>query len=114
MAMRRSYEALRSGRLVMLDAENASVLTYARVADDGAIMVVSLNMSPAPQTITVDLASAAPAAASLTTLLSSPAAMADVAAGAPLVLPPYAAWVAAVHSPQSAASRRALPRAMRG
>jgi alpha-glucosidase len=107
ISMRRNYDALRSGRLVMLDTENRSVLTYARVADDGAIMVVSLNMSPTPQTITVDLTSAALAGSSLATLLSSPGSIADAAVGAPVTLPAYAAWVAAVCTPVRAAARGA-------
>ena len=108
IAMRRNYDALRSGRLVMLDADNDSVLTYARVADDGAIMVVSLNMSATPQTISVDLASADLAGSSLATLLSSPEAIADAAVGAPVTLPPYTAWVAAVRTPPRATGRGAV------
>jgi alpha-glucosidase len=96
ISMRRSYSALRNGRMVMLDPDNASVLTYARVADDGTVMVVSLNMSPAPQTITVDLQAVGLSGVSLATLLSSPVALACVNCGAPVTLPPYAAWVAAV------------------
>ena len=46
---RRSFTSLRSGRLVMLDTENALVLTYARVSVDGNAMVVSLNMSATPK-----------------------------------------------------------------
>jgi alpha-glucosidase len=98
ISMRRSYAALRSGRLVMLDRDNKSVLTYARVAADGAIMVVSLNMSAAPQRISVNLAAAGLPGASLATLLSSPGVIADADCGAAIDLPPYAAWVAAVRA----------------
>ena len=105
IGMRRNYEALRSGRLVMLDADNRSVLTYARAADDGAIMVVSLNMSAVPQTICVDLASAGLAGSSLVTLLSSPSAVAAATVASPVTLPAYGAWVAAVRTPPAAAAR---------
>ena len=98
ISMRRSYAMLRSGRLVMLDRDNRSVLTYARVSADGAIMVVSLNMSATPQTITVNLAAAGLAGASLATLLSSPGVIADADCDAAISLPPYAAWVAAVRA----------------
>src|SRR5256885_10158809 len=54
IALRRNYSALRSGRTVMLDQTNASVLTYARVAAHGGTIIVSLNMSPRPQNITLD------------------------------------------------------------
>jgi alpha-glucosidase len=98
IAMRRSYAALRSGRLIMLGADNASVLSYARVAADGDAMLVALNMSAAPRRIEVDLAAAGVECRRLVTLLSSPAGIPDVHAGAALTLPPYAAWVAAVRA----------------
>jgi alpha-glucosidase len=98
IAMRRSYAALRSGRLIMLDADNASVLSYARMAADGDAMLVALNMSAAPRRIEVDLAAAGVECRRLVTLLSSPAGIPDVHAGAALTLPPYAAWVAAVRA----------------
>ncbi|HYM27649.1 MAG TPA: alpha-amylase family glycosyl hydrolase [Steroidobacteraceae bacterium] len=97
IAMRRSYAALRSGVMVMLEPDSPSVLSYARVAADGAAMVVALNMSAAPQTLTVDLAAAGVACRSLATLLSSPPGIASIEAGGSVTLPPYAAWVAAVH-----------------
>ena len=98
IAMRRSYAALRSGLMVMLDPDNPSVLSYARVAEDGAAMVVALNMSATPQTLTVDLAAAGVACRHFATLLSSPPGITSVAAGGSVTLPPYAAWVAAVHT----------------
>jgi len=98
IAMRRSYAALRSGRMVMLDADSAHVLCYARVAADGDAMLVALNMSAAERRLEVDLAAAGLRGRHLATLLSSPAGMADADAGATLTLPPYAAWVAAVRA----------------
>ena len=97
IAMRRNYAALRSGAMVMLDPDNPSVLSYARVAEDGAAMIVALNMSAAPQTLSVDLAAAGVACRRCATLLSSPSGIASVKAGGSVTLPPYAAWVAAVH-----------------
>jgi alpha-glucosidase len=102
IAMRSSYAALRSGRMVMLDADNADVLSYARVAPDGNSFVVSLNMSARPQSVRLDLATAGLAGSRVRTLLSSPGDIADSDAGAPLSLPPYAAWVAAVRVPRAA------------
>ena len=96
IALRRSNGALRNGRTVMLDPTNASVLSYARVAADGSAVVVSLNMSPAPQTVSLGLAAAGIRGAHLKTLLASPAPLPDAAAGGSVALQPYAAWVAAV------------------
>jgi alpha-glucosidase len=94
IALRRSKAALRSGRTVMLDRTNPSVLTYARVASDGQAILVSLNMSPKTQTFAPGLAAAGIRGSRLRTLLSSPGQLPDAAAAAPITLQAYAAWVA--------------------
>ena len=100
IALRRNYSALRSGRTVMLDQTNASVLTYARVAAHGGTIIVSLNMSPRPQTITLDAPAAGLSGMRYRTLLSSPGAIAAAAASQPIALPAFGAWVAALDSRQ--------------
>jgi alpha-glucosidase len=98
IALRRSNRALRSGRTVMLDRTNANVLSYARVGDDGETVVVSLNMSPQPQKVSLGLAAAGVRGSHLETLLSSPEPLPDGAsASSPQTLPAYAAWVAELH-----------------
>jgi alpha-glucosidase len=95
IALRRSNRALRGGRMVMLDPGNASVLSYARVSDAGETVIVSLNMSPRPQSVSLGLAQAGLHGAYLRMLLSSPRATADAApADRPVTLPPYATWAA--------------------
>ena len=94
IALRRSAAALRSGRTVMLDADNKDVLTYVRVAPSGEAVLVSLNMTARAQRVSPRLAAAGVSGARLHTLLSSPAALPDAAANAPISLPPFAAWVA--------------------
>jgi alpha-glucosidase len=96
IALRRSNPALRDGRTVMLDVTNASVLSYARVAPDGAVVVVSLNMSPTPQTFSLGLAAAGIHGSHFKTELASPAAPPQTSATGSITLQPYAAWVAAV------------------
>ena len=96
IALRRSNSALRGGRTVMLDQTNVSVLTYARVAARGETILVSLNMSPQPQTITLKAQAAGLAGTRCRTLLSSPGAIADASASQPIVLPAFGAWVAAL------------------
>jgi hypothetical protein len=80
--------------MVMLDPTNASVLSYARVGDDGGAVVVSLNMSAQPQQVSLGLAQAGLPGSRLRALLSSVRSMADARADQPVNLPPYAAWVA--------------------
>jgi len=96
IALRRNYSALRSGRTVMLDETNASVLTYARVAAHGGTVIVSLNMSPRPQSITLDAPAAGLSGTHYRTLLSSPEAIIAAAASQPIALPAFGAWVAAL------------------
>jgi alpha-glucosidase len=112
IAMRSSYAALRNGRLVMLDRNNASVLTYARVSADGNVMLVSLNMSAATQTISLDLAAAGIAGRRIISLLSSPQEIPDVEVGVALTLPPYAAWLGVVLAQRARrhAQRRTMTR----
>jgi hypothetical protein len=91
--------------MVMLDSTNASVLSYARVGDDGGAIVVSLNMSAQPQQVSLGLAPAGVRGSKLRTLLSSPHAMADARADQPVDLPPYGAWIAEL-SGSASPSRR--------
>ncbi|HVH84208.1 MAG TPA: alpha-amylase family glycosyl hydrolase, partial [Steroidobacteraceae bacterium] len=97
IALRRSSAALRDGRTVMLDRANPHMLTYARVAPDGAAIVVSLNLSAQPQTVRLGLAAAGARGSRLKTLLASPAPIADTTTARPVTLAPFAAWVAAVN-----------------
>jgi len=95
IALRRSNAALRGGRTVMLDTGNREVLSYARVTAGEAVLV-SLNMTARAQSVAPALAASGVHGTKLHTLLSSPAALPDVAANARIRLPPFAAWVAAL------------------
>jgi alpha-glucosidase len=93
--LRRTRPALAAGRMVMLDVQNANVLSFARVAMGGKAILVALNMSATPQTISLDVKSAGVRQATLTTLMTSPVSMAKPASASAITLPPYAAWVGA-------------------
>jgi alpha-glucosidase len=97
IALRRDNPALREGRTVLLDKDNPSVLAYARIAADGQAVVVALNMSARPQTLSLALKDSGVAGSQLKTLLASPVAMPGAAATQALSLAPYAAWVATLH-----------------
>jgi alpha-glucosidase len=98
IALRRSNPALRSGPTVMLDPNNATVLTYARVTDAGRTVLVSLNMSAQSQTVTPDLQAQKIKirGSRFRTLLSSPGDIPSIDVHAPIRLPPFGAWVAEV------------------
>jgi len=97
IALRRTSPALRDGRTVMLERSNTHVLTYARIAPGGETLLVALNMSGEPQTISLRLAAAGVHGTQLKTLLESQGPVAATAVDRPLTLPPFAAWVAAVN-----------------
>jgi alpha-glucosidase len=94
IALRRTSPALRDGRTVLLEASDANVLSYARVAG-GSVVVVALNLSATPRIFAPDLAAAGVSATRLHTLLSSPAGMSASGVAPTITLAPYAAWVAA-------------------
>jgi hypothetical protein len=75
----------------MLDVQNTKVLSYERVSKDGQTVLVALNMSGEPQTVSLDTKSAKP----LKTLMASPAGMARPKAVTAITLPPFGAWVGA-------------------
>jgi alpha-glucosidase len=95
--MRRDLPALHDGGEVMLDTTNANVLTYLRTAPDGSKpVVVALNMSDEPQTISLDLAAAGIKGTRLRMIRT------DEVSGLPTVdpksiaLPAFSSWVATV------------------
>jgi alpha-glucosidase len=97
IAMRRTSPALRDGSVIMLDPQNASVLSYARVGTDGKAILVSLNMSPTAAAVSLDLKAAGVTGSRLETLMASPGPMASRAAADRITLPPFAAWVVLIH-----------------
>jgi alpha-glucosidase len=97
ITMRRDLPALHDGGVVMLDPTNANVLTYARTAPDGSKpVVVALNMSDEPQTISIDLAAAGLKGTRLHTIRSSEAMGAPMVDPKSIALPAFSAWVATV------------------
>jgi len=89
--LRRTNPALVSGAMQMLDVQNTKVLSYARVAKGGQKVLVALNMSDTPQTVSLDTKGTKP----LKTLMASPAGMTAPKSAAAVTLPPFGAWVGA-------------------
>ena len=94
--MRKTNPALRDGAEVMINVDSDSVLSYVRQSVAGsAPVVVALNTTAQPQTITLTPATAGVTGTKVKTLLSSePSLMATK--GLTVTLPPYASWVASV------------------
>jgi alpha-glucosidase len=90
--LRRVKPALAHGHLVMLDKDNPNVLIYARVAPDGAAVLVCLNMSASVQTVAPQL-KATRVHAAWQSLVSNQAAESPSAAGPQVTLAPYGTWI---------------------
>ncbi len=97
IAMRRSNPALHNGGVVMLDINNPNVLSYLRSAPAGQpSVVVSLNMTAEPQTISLDLKQAGASGEHVKTLIASDTSLDSETSAKSLTLPAYASWVASV------------------
>ena len=97
IAMRRSNPALHNGGVVMLDINNPNVLSYLRSAPAGQpSVVVSLNMTAEPQTISLDLKQAGASGEHVKTLIASDTSLDSATSAKSLTLPAYASWVASV------------------
>jgi alpha-glucosidase len=96
MALRRSNSALRQGRMIMLDRTNPSVLSYVRAARSGAGVLVVLNLTAQPQSISLDLAGAGVAGHAVATLLTDAPSLQAASSVNDVTVPPYATWIASV------------------
>jgi alpha-glucosidase len=94
IALRRTNQALRDGRVVMLDQHNPDVLSYARVDGRGGSVLVALNMSDKAQTVSLDLVGQGIASSVVTTLLASPDSLSQLRSARAVQLSPYGVWVA--------------------
>ena len=97
IALRRSNPALHNGGMVMLDKDNADVLSYVRTAPKGSpAVIVAMNMSAEPKTVKLDLTDAGITVKSVRTLAASGASRMKATSLTSVALPPFCAWVASV------------------
>ena len=97
MALRRTNPALHNGGFVMLDQNNSSVLSYMRTAPAGAHpVIISMNMTASPQTVSLDLKSAGVSTGTVKTLLASDPSLLTTTSTTALTLPPFSAWIASI------------------
>ena len=97
IALRSSNPAFRYGGMVMVDKDNPNVLSFIRTAPSGSEPVlVMINMSPLPQTSTIDLSGTELRAGKVHTLLSTEQVPNNASLGS-LQLPPYGVWIGTIH-----------------
>jgi alpha-glucosidase len=97
IALRRTNSALHDGDMVMLDKDNADVLSFVRTAPKGSSpVIVAMNMSARPKTVKINLSGTGITARSTRTLAASDASLMKVTSPTAVVLPPFAVWVASI------------------
>jgi alpha-glucosidase len=99
LALRHRNAALRDGRYIALNEGDVNVLSYLR-AYKGSGVLVALNMSAAPQTVTFDLAPHGFGSTSADTLLSVPGPSASKADLRTIALAPFGVYIGEVHGPR--------------
>jgi alpha-glucosidase len=95
IALRKTNPALHDGSMAMLDTSNPSVLSYVRVKG-GSAVVVALNCTGQPQTISLDVSAAGVEGKSVKTLLTDDADLNTARSLQSVTLAPYASWIASV------------------
>ena len=96
IALRTSNPAFRYGGMVMVDEDNPNVLSFIRTAPSGSEPVlVMMNMSPLPQTSTIDLSGTEVRAGKVHTLLSTAGVPNNASLGS-MQLPPYGVWIGTI------------------
>jgi alpha-glucosidase len=88
--LRRTNPALHSGDMTMLDTANTSVLSYERKATSGASVVVAMNFTAQPQTLSLDVPGTVKTLATDDPSLDSATSLQNV------TLAPYASWIVSV------------------
>jgi alpha-glucosidase len=95
--MRATNPALREGPLTMLDRTNPNVLSYVRKGSAGSpSVVVALNFTAQPQTISLNLAGTGVTGNNVKTLLTDDASLRSTTSLTGITLPPFASWIASV------------------
>ncbi|MBV8672684.1 MAG: alpha-glucosidase [Acidobacteriaceae bacterium] len=95
--MRANNPALREGALTMLDPTNPNVLSYLRKGSAGSPSVlVSLNFTAQPQTVSLDLAGTGVTGNNVKTLLTDSPSLQSTTSLNHIELPPFASWIASV------------------
>ena len=96
IALRRDLPALHSGTMTMLDTSNPDVLSYVRSTGSGPAVVVAMNCTAEPKTITIDLSGSGVTGTIVKTLAADDASLKSTSTLTNITLPAYASWVASV------------------
>jgi alpha-glucosidase len=99
IAMRMTDPTLRDGEQIMIDESNPSVLSYVRAGVDGhPAVVVAMNFTAQPQTVSLDVKHANVTGTAVTTLLTDASSLQGTTSLQNITLPPYASWIGQIGS----------------
>jgi alpha-glucosidase len=96
IALRRNNPALRDGTETMLDTTNPDVLSYVRSTGSGSAVVVAMNFTATPKTISLDLSRSGISGTVVKTLAADDASLQSITTLKNVTLPPFTSWVASV------------------
>ena len=96
IALRRDIPALHNGEMTMLDTNNPDVLSYMRSTGSGPAIVVAMNFTSTPKTISLDLTGSGVTGTMVKTLAADDDSLKSISTLSNITLPPYASWVASV------------------
>lgn len=95
--MRKNDPTLRDGEQVMLDENNPHVLSYLRKGVNGSpSIVVVLNFTAQPQTISLDTQAAGIKATTIKTLLTNDSSLEQTNSLNKITLSPFASWIGSI------------------
>ena len=95
--LRKTNLTLREGAYITLDPTNPNVLSYLRKSTDGSpSVVVSLNFTAQPQTVSLNLGGTGVTGNSVKTLMADDPSLESTTSLTHIELPPFASWVASV------------------
>lgn len=97
IALRRTNAAVHDGGFAMLETSSPDVLSYVRTPPKGnKPVLVAINMSAQPQTVSLDVAAFGGTGKTVKTLAASEGSLRGVTSTESVMLPAYSAWVAEV------------------
>jgi alpha-glucosidase len=82
--------------MTMLDTSNPDVLSYVRSTGTGPAVVVAMNCTAEPKTITLSLSGTGVTGTAVKTLATDDDALKSTSTLTNIKLPPYASWVASI------------------
>lgn len=98
IALRRSNSSLHDGSMIILDKDNPDVFSYVRSTSSGSVpVIVAINMSGEPRTVSLNTAAAGVATNLVKTLAATDTSLQNVVSLKSLTLPPFGVWVGAAN-----------------